>query len=698
MNSFAPFPFLRFSIALIVGIAGYFYLDFYQPWLWAIAAGTVLVFGILYLQKQSMGRSPFTGMVGLIFLVQIGYLLAYIRTPANSLLHYTHYLNNTHHYEAVINTLVEEKANTWKAIAEVKTLVTNQGTQPTKGQVLLYFDKKSIARPHYGDVFLIKRIPQVIESPKNPYQFDYQRYLSQQGVYRQHYVKDSSCVKIGNEIPNVLLNFAYKANTLADSLITKAGGNVSEYGVANAMILGLRDDLDADLMQAYSAAGAIHVLSVSGLHVGVIYVVLMMLFARLQQKKILGKWTVFSMVIGILWFYALVTGLSSPVLRSTFMFSLILLAQTINREHNAYNTVAFSAFCLLVYNPYFLVNVGFQLSYLAVFGMILIQPLLNPMVQIDKNKNLLYWLIDRLWKVSTVAIAAQIATFPITIYYFHQFPNWFLLANPIVILLSSVALCLGLAYLFLAYVPVLGVGVAYLLNGSVWLLNQSVLWVERLPFAITKWLYVYPSEMILMYFLIFLLLALWFTQRFIYLKISTLLLVFLIVFNLTEPLWLAKQQILVVHAIAKHTVISMIDGRKARLIADANFLASKKDIRYNLSNFWAAKGITDTTHQVLDSQKYPDFELIVWQGKSFLLLKSSMQRQRVLLPNFTVDYLIVTNKSVRTMAQLEGIKTKHLILDASNGFYQSNKLFAQAKSQGIDCQLLNTTGALVLEQ
>ncbi len=697
MRYFAPFPFLRYTIVFMAGIALYLYFGFYSPWLWALLGINLVGFAWAYSHKNTWQHKAYSGILGLMFLLQTGYLITHNNTPANKPQHYRHFLPQATHYQAVVNTLVEERKNSWKATAKITKLIKNSQSIDAQGDVLLYFDKAQIQRPNYGDVLLVAGQPKLIDGPKNPYEFDYQQYLSYQGVYYQHFLRDSSFVTIGHSTPNFLMALAYRANGIADSLITNSGAEKQEYGVANAMILGLRDDLDPDLMQAYSVAGAIHVLSVSGLHVGVIYAVLLLCLSPLVQKKWLSKWTFFGLIFAILWFYAFVTGLSSPVLRSTVMFSFILLAQTLGRQQNSFNVVAISAFCLLVYQPYFLANVGFQLSYLAVFGMIFFQPLLNPILQIDKSKNRIYWLADRLWKVTTVAIAAQIATFPITIYYFHQFPNWFLLANPIVILLSSVALCVGLAYLFLAWVPLLGGWVAALLNFSILALNKSVTFTEQMPLAISKWLSIKTWEMLLLYALIGALMALWASQKSIWLYLGLGIVAVLIAYNFLEPFIQQKQALLVVHAIPKHSVLSVVEGRKAKILADEDFLKSKADVRYRLGNFWAAKGITDTLQTNSDNNT-KGYQWLVWKGKVLLIIRKNSQGQLRYSSNQIIDYLIVSNKSIKKLAQLSGLNFKVLLIDGSNGFYQSHKLALEAQAANIPCKILTETGALVLEE
>lgn len=699
-----PFPFVRYTLALMLGIALYLWQGVYQIWFWAIPFGCIIGFILAFRLQKTPRYQWFTGIFGILFLITMGYLLSALQNLRNDSRHFM-YAGQFTHYEVVINTLVEQKEKSWKATGEVKAVFQNGKSKPALGNVLLYLDKESELKPRYGDVLLIKGMPRPVDGPKNPEEFDYRRYLETQQVFHQHYLRDSNFVKAAHVIPNRLINLAYSVNTYADSLLTTYIGSKQEYAVANAMVLGLRDDLDNDLVQAYSAAGAIHVLSVSGLHVGVIYIVLVGILGRIKRIPKVGKPLFVITILGILWFYAFVTALSSPVLRSTFMFSLIVLAENMTRKHNSYNTVAISAFCLLLINPYFLVNVGFQLSYLAVFGMIYFQPLLNPLWPIDKDKNIFLWLGDRVWKVTTVAVAAQIATLPITLFYFHQFPNWFLLANPIVILLSSVALIAGLAFVVIATF-LIWIGwvfplsyLALLLKGSIWLLNESVLLTERMPFAISKWLYLHPWEMVLLYVLIFLLCALRETRSHLFVKLSAVLLAILLTFNVYEKFQDRKQSLLVIHAIPKHTAISIIEGTMATLWADESFLNSRKDIGFRLNNLWSSRGVVDTTKIDLAPRPNPDFQVFTWHNKTFLILDKPLKNKIVHLHTPVVDYLVLANKSVKKLALIKDeIAFKQLIIDGSYSSFYTDRLLSEAQQANIPCYAVMKDGAFVLKQ
>lgn len=716
MNHFSPFPFVRYTILLIIGICFY---DFFPTLNIKILLGIglilVLIYSTFFILRKRIKDPLVTGIIGGLILIFFGYFLSFLRTENNYSQHYSHQIGKFEYFEVVVDNLVEEKDNSWKTVGVVRSVISNNSVLSTSGKILLYFDNKTIQKPKYGDVFFVKGNPQEIASPKNPEEFDYQNYMRRQNIGYQQYLRIENLEIVGNEPTDILLNFALRTNAHADSILTTFVEGKNQYGVANAMILGQRDDLSNDLMQAYSAAGAIHVLSVSGLHVGVIYAVLLLIFGFLKKKGKFGKFSLMFLILGILWFYAFVTGLSSPVLRSTVMFSIFTIADIFQKHKNGYNTTAFSAFALLLYNPNFLFSVGFQLSYLAVFGMIHFQPKLNPLIIIDKKKSLFHQLCDRIWKVTTVAIAAQIATFPITIYYFHQFPNFFILANPLVILLSSIVLICGLGFVILASILLyfdfvtitdyLGISLKYTI---LWL-NETALFFERLPYSITKYLWISTYEMWLLYGLIFGFIALWKSRKFVWVWINGGIICNLILLNILGNMQRENQELLTILSTPKHTAITLVEGKNALLVGDRAFLASRKEVGFRINNYWSSLGVRDTLKVDL-LEKYnsqngmfkvrsnDSIAVIAWKDKTFLWIGKNMKHKNFQIENASFDYLILANKSVKDLSQIIGkVQFKNLIIDGSYTRWYADKLSTQAEELGLKYYDLSRSGALKIE-
>jgi competence protein ComEC len=253
-------------------------------------------------------------------------------------------------------------------------------------------------------------------------------------------------------------------------------------GIAEALLIGYKNDLDKDLVQAYSNTGVVHIIAISGLHLGLIYMVLLWLFDRIPFIK---RFKIFKSIsiISCLWIFSLLTGASASVLRSAVMFTCIIIGKTIKRQSSIYNSLAASAFILLCYNPYFLWDVGFQLSYLAIIGIISLQKPIHQLLYFET------YLIKKIWEMSSITIAAQIITFPICLYYFHQFPNVFLISNLIAVPLSTVILFSEIILICFSWIPFLGIYLGKFVEVSIWLMNDLIICFNKIPFAICKNIY-----------------------------------------------------------------------------------------------------------------------------------------------------------------------------------------------------------------
>lgn len=316
--------------------------------------------------------------------------------------------------------------------------------KPVTGKLLIALKVDSL-KPivlRYGDELIItgKYLP--VEPAFNDGEFDFKSWLATKNIDQQAFINQNQLVKLDKNKGNKIIKFAIEQRKNQVKIYRKLIKNDEAFAVASTLVLGYRADLNKETLAAYSKTGTIHALSVSGAHVGIIFFLLNAMLKFLERKKNL-KIIKLLLICSLIWYYALLTGFSSSVLRSAIMITIFILAKSFNRSSNNYNILAFTAFILLVYNPFYIWDVGFQLSFLAVFGLIYLQPKIYKWLTF-KNK----W-ADKLWSATALSLAAQLATFPLSVYYFHQFPVYFLLGN-IFILLPLVALMyLGIGILVL---------------------------------------------------------------------------------------------------------------------------------------------------------------------------------------------------------------------------------------------------------
>lgn len=333
--------------------------------------------------------------------------------------------------------------------------------------------------PQPGDIIIVKRGFYEPRDAMNPYTFSQKRYLRSINIYYTGRLLRSDQLTISGHVPlPTFTRFLHHLRTSLISVFDHSSLDKEERGIAQALVFGFRDGLETDVKKAYSNTGSIHILAVSGLHVGLIYAMLnaLLFFLRRQQWKLVLK---FLLVVLVLWLYTFISGLSPSVLRATIMFSMFQLGQLFSRKSNSYNTLAATAVILVLTDTTSLFDIGFQLSFLAVAGILFFYPYMSKWVTSR------YKAVNYVWNMCAVTLAAQLATFPLCLYYFHQFPNYFLVANLIVVPLSSLVLGGGILYIMVCWIPWLNEVVAwplnFLLKGMTWYIR----WLDSLPGSVS---------------------------------------------------------------------------------------------------------------------------------------------------------------------------------------------------------------------
>lgn len=273
--------------------------------------------------------------------------------------------------------------------------------------------------------------------PKNPDQFDYGKYLANKSILAQVYA-NADQVQVGQKLTKDIFYYSDKIRNTIIGNLKKSGFRQEELAVIAALILGQQQDISAEIIQDYQFAGAVHILSVSGLHVGFIVMFLNFALGFLPKNKMLSYLKLATIVVS-LWGFAVLAGLSPSVVRSVTMFSFLAVGMHLKRKTNVFHTLLVSMLLILLFEPSFLFDVGFQLSYLALFSILWLQPIFADWWQ-PQNTILQYF-----WQILTVSFAAQIGTFPLSVYYFHQFPGLFFVTNLIVIPMLTVIMALGIA-------------------------------------------------------------------------------------------------------------------------------------------------------------------------------------------------------------------------------------------------------------
>jgi competence protein ComEC len=367
--------------------------------------------------------------------------------------------------------------------------VIQMGAKPTQGKIAVIVQRDSNTFPlKMGQLILVHSSFSPLLPPKNPHTFDYARYLRNQGIYTQINIKNNEILHLQDHPKNLKIK-AGLWRTQIQNTIQKYPFGKDEMSIINALVLGDKQFISKDVQGNYAAAGTVHILAVSGLHIGIIFMILSFLLKPLHSFKH-GKLIVGILIISLLWIYALITGMSGSVVRSVTMFSFITVGMLVNHQKSSILYALFTSYLLLLLiYPLYIFDVGFQLSYLAVLGIVLIQPKLNEIFP----KKIKVKLIKNIWQLITVSIAATIVTLPLSLYYFHQFPGLFILSNVVIVPAMGLILGVGLLVVFLANLNILPNTLVYIYDYILYLMNQFMAWIahqeaflfKEIPFTLT---------------------------------------------------------------------------------------------------------------------------------------------------------------------------------------------------------------------
>ncbi|WP_340064614.1 ComEC/Rec2 family competence protein [Ascidiimonas aurantiaca] len=385
-------------------------------------------------------------------------------------------LNSSFHYSKIdqgnrANLLVriESTLRPSARYYRYKVQILQLDSLKAEGQLLMNLLKDSIANvPVSGDLYRVGTRLLAVPPPVNPGQFDYAGYLRKQQIFHQVYVNPDAMVKTGHA--RSLLSVAEGIRRKIQQSLQDAGFTGNTKAVISALLLGERTFISRDLYENYAAAGAIHILAVSGLHVGI---VLLMLNYALTPLLLLKNGQMYRLLITLvlLWFFALIAGLSPSVVRAVTMFSFVAFAMNRKKLTNTANILTVSMFFLLLINPFFLFDVGFQLSYAAVFSILGIQPLI---VKVWKPK---IRFIKYFWQLLTVTIAAQLGLLPLSLYYFHQFPGLFFVSNLLIVPVLGVVLSIGILVIILSVSNAMPYWLTQAYSGLIQYINYVVEWI-----------------------------------------------------------------------------------------------------------------------------------------------------------------------------------------------------------------------------
>lgn len=481
-------PFLRLTAALIAGIILGDLFDFSLFYL-AVSIFLIAVFLVWLNYHYNFKRIVLFGIGVHLLVAGIGIwtIENYNKKPV----FYSH-----GKFSATVLEILQEKPNSYQSVLRIKAVFRNDSVFKTDEKIMVYFAKSEesqILQP--GQNIIFTQSPQFIKNSNNPFEFDYAAYLIRKKIYRQVFLPHDRWMQFGFKPAFSLTILAERARIQLLNIYRNQNMGEKEFNVLSALTLGYKRGLDPDTKKVFASAGAMHVLAVSGLHVGIVFIVLSFLFGFLKKYES-GRILFVILIVSALWCFAFVTGLSPSVRRAASMFTIVVAGQSLKRPPNIYNSLAVSAFLLLLVNPNNLFEAGFQLSYSAVFGIVFMQP------KLQKIFTFRFLFFRYIWTLFTVSVAAQIATFPISVFYFNQFPVYFWLSNLVVIPAATLLIPLGMALLAFNWIPAVTSVFSFLIQYILAFVIQFLTFIEQIPFSVLEF-NVFSLELIFIYGILF---------------------------------------------------------------------------------------------------------------------------------------------------------------------------------------------------
>ncbi len=459
-----------------------------------------------------------------------------------------------------------------------------------------------------------------------------------------------------------------------------------ELGIAEALLIGYTNDLDKDLVQAYSNTGVVHIIAISGMHLALIYVLLVWFFAKIPLIN-RSKFVQLLLILSCLWLFSILTGASPSVLRAAVMFSFIAVGKTYFKQASIYNSLAASAFVLLCYNPYYLWAVGFQLSYLAVLGIVIFQkPIYNCFY--IKNK----WL-DKTWQLVSVSTAAQLLTFPVCIYYFHQFPNLFLISNLVALPLSAIILYAEIILIAFSWIPFVGTWLGKLVTALVWVMNKIILWINDLPFAVWDKIPATVLSTWLMYAMVISFSAWLLLKNKNYFRMSLFAVMAFALQGAYNNWQSSKQQKIIVYNVPQHKAIDLINGNRYQFVGDSILLEDALLQNFHLKPGRIAQQLNrriDSLDGVFNSGLFYQFN-----NKKILIADKAMVFDSV-AKKVDLDLLIISKNPKLNIAQfVKAFNCKQIVFDASNPPWKIEKWKKECQALNLKFYSIPETGAFV---
>jgi competence protein ComEC len=641
------FPLTKISFCFVAGILlAHYWLPSFGLLVCFSVVFFLLFIGSYFLVSKRKIETYFFGISTWVLSFLIGIASVFIHNNRFEKDNYSNKIKDfekQHQIELVLREKLKTSNQNYRFIAVVKKIDYKICT----GKLLLNINKDSLNHSFFiGKNLKVSSNLIRNKTPKNPGQFNYSKYLENKSIFAQVYASGNE-IKTGSEIDKDIWYYSDKIRQRIITNLEKNNFSKSELAVTIALLLGQQQDITQDVLQDYQLAGAVHILSVSGLHVGFILLFINLLLQRLPKTK-LNLYLKLFITIFSLWGFAIIAGLSPSVVRSAAMFSIVAIGMFLNRKTNIFHTLLVSMLLILFFQPSFLFDVGFQLSYLALFFILWLQPLLSN-IWLPKSKIVKYF-----WDILTVSFAAQIGAFPLSIYYFHQFPGLFFITNLIVIPFLILVMGWGVFVMLWAFFGSVPIAFTQILEALIRFMNWIIHWVASFENFIIKDISI-NYNMLLCSYLFIVAAIVWFKKPNFHKLFFALASLFVFQICYFGSIWKNEQnKELIVFNSKRNTIITAKNGSELTVFANDSIL--KKASSNSLLKSYRVENFCDI------SKKEILGNVLFFNQKKLLILDETAA-----YANCNPDVLVIRNSpKINLERLLLDLKPKVIVADASN--------------------------------
>jgi len=653
-NPLAKIPFFFLLLPLLTGILLQYYFRLEQLSIACfLIGGGAMLFSYLLANKYQFRFRWLFGAGVTVFVLGIGIVATSFRQQKSEFI--LSDLEQT--YQGIVTDTPQEKPN---------TTAYRIYLPDTDKQIVCYFQRDSLInkRLRPGERFVFYGKIQPFKNMGNPDDFDYVRYMYNQGFVGSVYVNKQSWQSIG-EVSSSPKYLALRCRQQIMDFYKLLGFTQTEYSILSALTLGYQHDLTDDIKQGFRTTGTVHVLSVSGLHVGIIYLMISFLlgFIRRNSKY---YWLKPCLIILLLWCYAFITGLPISVVRASLMLSLFCIAEVFEKKSFSIHALFIAAFFILLINPFSLFDVGFQLSFVSVLSILYLLPKVLSFVKTE-NKYL-----SSIWQLFALSLVAQLATFPICLYYFGTFPTYFFIGNllivPLVSLITYAVGSIAVAKLLSLLLPDFSAYLYYLpvkvLQFLVWLMTSVIKGIESLPYSLIDNVKFSFTDLILIFAVIISGIIFLVYKRSKALLVSLSSIVFLFSIQIYRNMKQAPDSLI---------VYNRRQSTDIRLYKDQNEIILNTGI---FNGYYYIPDTRDKNTLILSSDK--------WIGKR--------SENKIEIDNL----ILVNNNSFSLYSLTEIFILSNVILDGSLSTYTRERLSKECKKLNIPCHDVVENGAFSL--